>query len=101
MMQALSKAVLDLPVGEIEAAAQRRAVTAADGARTVLTEGRRADPNFERDLQAKIANSRPMIEATMKAIASSLPAMMQSMGQMSKQLEKAAENMPRPNYPKQ
>ena len=101
MMQALSKAFVNLPVGEIEAAAEGRAVTAADRGRTVLSEGRKNNPNFERDLQAQIANSRPMIESSMKALAASLPAMMQGMGQMSKELEKAVENMPRPNYPKQ
>jgi hypothetical protein len=100
MMQALSKAILNLPIGEVEADAEGRPVTAADRGKTVLTEGRKDNPNFERDLQAGLANSKPMIESSMKALAASLPAMMQSMATMSKELEKAAENMPRPNYPK-
>ena len=101
MMQAMSKAFLNLPVGEIEAAAEGRAPTEADRRKTVLSEGRKDDPAFERDVQAMVANSRPMIEGSMKALAASLPAMIQGMTQMSKELEKAAENMPRPNYPKQ
>lgn len=100
-MQALSKAFLAMPIGEVEAAIEGRPVSAADRGKTVLSEGRKDDPNFERDLEAKLASSKPMIESSMKALAASLPAMMQGMARMSKELEKAAGNMPRPNYPKQ
>ena len=101
VMQALSKSFLDLPVGEVEAALEGRPATAADRKRTVRTEGRKDDPNFERNLQQQMANAQPMMRDAMKALVSALPAMMQSMGTAAKELEKATANMPSPNYPKQ
>jgi hypothetical protein len=100
MMQALSKAFLDLPVGELEAAAEGRAVTAADRKRTLREVGRRDNPDFEKELQAELAGSRATLQASMKALAAALPSMMKGLSDAGSELEKAAENMPRPNYPK-
>ena len=101
MMQAMSKAFLEIPVGEIEAAAEGRPATRADRRRTVRQIGRAEDPDFERDLQRQIANSKPMIEASMKALAAALPAMMKGLSEAGRELEKATANLPSPNYPKQ
>lgn len=101
MMQALSKAFLDLPVGELEAAAEGRAVTPADRNRTLREVGRRDNPDFERELQAELAGSRATLQASMKAVAVALPSMMKGLSEAARELEKAADNMPRPNYPKQ
>ncbi|MBA2466571.1 MAG: hypothetical protein H0V46_03085 [Sphingomonas sp.] len=100
MMQALSQAFLNLPVGEIEAAAAGRAVTPADKGRTVREVGRRDNPKFEQDLQRDLAASGPMMQASMKALATALPAMMKGMSDARRELEKAAANMPSPNYPR-
>ena len=101
MMQAMSKAFLEMPVGEIEAAAEGRPATRADRRRTVRQIGRAEDPNFERNLQRDLANSKPMIEASMKALAAALPAMMKGLSEAGRELEKATANLPSPNYPKQ
>ncbi len=100
MMQAMSKTFLNLPVGEVEAAMEGRKPTAADRRRTVRQAGREDDPNFERNFQQQLANSQPMMEASMKALVAALPAMMQGMGAAAKELEKATANMPSPTYPK-
>ena len=100
MMQSLSQAFLNLPVGEVEAAAQGRAVTPADRNRTLREVGRKDNPNFERDLQASLAGSRATMQASMKAFAAALPSMVKALGDAGREMEKAAENMPRPNYPK-
>jgi hypothetical protein len=100
MMQAMSKAFLELPVGEIEAAAEGRPATRADRRRTVRSVGRAEDPDFERNLQRDIANSKPMIEASMKAMAAALPAMMKGLSDAGRELDKATSNLPSPNYPK-
>ncbi len=100
VMQALSKSFLDLPVGEVEAAMAGRKPTSADRKRTVRQAGREDDPNFERNLQQQMANSQPLMEASMKALVAALPAMMQGMGAAAKELEKATANMPSPTYPK-
>jgi hypothetical protein len=98
--QALSKAVLDLPVGEVQAAIERRKPTAGDRKLTVRDLGRREDPNFERNLRQQMAQAKPMVEQSMKALADALPSMMQGLQQAQKSLERAAANMPQPGYPK-
>ena len=100
MMQALSKSFLNLPIGEIEAAAEGRPATRADRRRTVREAGRAEDPNFERDFQRQITNSKPMIEASMKALAAAMPAMMKGLSEAGRELEKGTANLPSPNYPK-
>ncbi|HEX6072452.1 MAG TPA: hypothetical protein VFY95_05535 [Sphingomicrobium sp.] len=100
MMQALSKAVLDLPVGDVQAAVEGRKPTAAERRLTVRDLGRRDDPNFDRDLQRRIADTKPMIQAGMKAVSEALPAIVRSMDEAGKALERAAANMPDPTYPK-
>jgi hypothetical protein len=100
MLQALSGAFLNMPVGEIEAAAAGRAVTPADRSRTLREVGRRDNPNFEQDLQRDLAASGPMLRASMNAMAAALPAMMKGMGEAARELDKATANMPSPNYPK-
>ena len=100
MMQALSQAFLNLPVGEVEAAAEGRAVTRADRNRTLREVGRRDNPNFEQDLQRELAGSRGIMRASMKAMAAALPSMMKGMTDAARELEKATENMPRPVEPK-
>ncbi|HEU5286659.1 MAG TPA: hypothetical protein VFU20_09190, partial [Sphingomicrobium sp.] len=101
MMEALSKAFLELPVGEIEAAAEGRPATRADRRRTVRELGRKDDPQFERNLERQLADSRVAMQAGMKALAAALPAMIKGQSEASRELEKATANLPSPNYPKQ
>jgi hypothetical protein len=95
-MQAMSRAFLDLPVGEIEAAVEGRPPTPADRNRTLRSE----DPNLDREVQTQIARARPMIRQSMKAISDALPAVMKSLHDARESIERAAANMPDPNYPK-
>ena len=95
-MQAMSRAFLDLPVGEIEAAVEGRPPTPADRNRTLRSE----DPNLDHKVQTQIAQARPMIRQSMKAISDAMPAMMKSLHEAKEALERAAANMPDPNYPK-
>ena len=95
-MQAMSRAFLDLPVGEIEAAVEGRPPTPADRNRTLRSE----NPNLDREVQAQIAQARPMIRQSMKAISDALPAVMKSLHDARESIERAAANMPDPNYPK-
>lgn len=99
-MQALSRALMDLKVGEVEAALEGRAVTDADKRRTIRETGRAGDPNFEANLQQQLAAAQPAIDASMKALAAALPAMMKSMESASQALDRATANLPSPNYPK-
>jgi hypothetical protein len=95
-MQAMSKAFLDMPVGEVQAAVEGRKPTPADRQRTV----RDIEPNVDVELQAQMAEARPMIRQSTKALSDALPAMMKSLHEAQKSLERAAANMPDPTYPK-
>ena len=99
-MQVLSRAFLNLPVGEVQAAMEGREATPSEKKLTVRDLGRRDNPNFERDLNRQIAQSRPMIEHSMKALADAMPAIMQSVSEAGRKLERAATNLPDPTYPK-
>jgi hypothetical protein len=95
-MQAISDAFLDLPVGEVQAAVEGRPPTPADKRLTV----RHLDPELDRNLERKIAEARPRIQASMRALATALPQVMQSLHQAREAIQRAAANMPDPNYPK-
>jgi hypothetical protein len=99
-MQALSKAFLNMPAGEVQAAVEGRQPTAKEKKQTVRDMGRAHNPNFDRDVQQQMANARPMIEQSMKALVSALPTLMQGMGAMEQSLERAVSNLPDPTYPK-
>jgi hypothetical protein len=100
VMQALSKAFLDLPVGQVQAAVEGRQPTSAERRMTVRDMARRDDPNFDRKFQRQIAQTGPMMRQSMKALSDALPAMMQGLQQASQAIERAAANMPDPTYPK-
>lgn len=96
MNKALAKALLDVPVGEIEAAAQGRAPTEADRRRAVRDVARLS----ERDIERKIAEARPQVQAAMQAFARSLPAMTRALSEAANAVERAAANVPQPGYPR-
>ena len=87
-------------MGELQAAVEGREATAADKKLTVRDLARRGDPGFEQFRQ-QMVEVRPKIEQSMKAIADALPAMKQGLEQAQRSLERAAANMPQPDYPKQ
>jgi len=99
-MQGLSQAMLDLKVGEVQAALEGRKATLAEKKLTVRDLGRRDDPNFDRNVQRQVAQVRPIMRQSMKALSVALPAMMHGLQQASDAIERAAANMPDPNYPK-
>ena len=99
VVQALSNAVLDLPVGQLQAAAEGRPVTPADRNMTVRDIARRDNPNFDRDFHQKVAQAGPMVRQSMQAMSKALPEMMDGLKHARKALERAAANMPDPNYP--
>lgn len=96
VMVAMSKAFMNMPVGEVEAAVQGRQPTPADKRRTVQSETGMS----EQQLQQKIEDTRPQIEAGMRAMAAALPAIMKGFSDAQREIERATANVPRPDYPK-
>ena len=99
VVQALSTAVLDVPVGQLQAAIEGRPATPADRNTTVRDIARRDDPNFDRDFHQKVAQAGPIVRQSMQALSQALPEMLQGLQHAQKALERAAANMPDPNYP--
>ena len=96
----LSDALLNMPVGELQAAMEGRKPTRVEKRTTVRDLGRKDDPNFERNLKADLANSGETMKAGMRAMSAALPAMMEGMKKMADEMEKATANLPSPTYPK-
>ena len=96
----LGDALLNMPVGELQAAMEGRKPTRAERRTTVRDLGRKDDPNFERNLKADLANSGETMKAGMRAMSTALPAMMEGMKKMADEMEKATANLPSPVYPK-
>jgi len=97
--QAVSDAFLNIPVGDLKAAAEGRRATPYEKRMTVGDLARRDDPDFDRKLHQQIAEARPMVRQSMKALNESLPAVMQSLEQARRSLERALANLPDPTYP--
>ncbi len=95
-LEALSKSMLDLPIGEVQAAVEGREATAADRRRTVRSETGMSEPELKQQIEA----ARPQMRAAMKAMASALPAMLKGLSEAGRELEKATANLPQPGYPR-
>ena len=98
MAGVLTRSLMDMPVGELEAAVQGRPVTDADKAKRVRDSI--GGPDAEQRVQAEVAQSGRQMQAMSKALVASLPALMAALDQAQRQLERAAANIPDPTYPK-
>lgn len=97
MAGALSRALMDVRVGEIQAAAEGRDPTGADRRRTVrdMAGGRTID----RDIERQVAAAAPAMQRGMQAMARALPSMMATMDEVAAEVERATANLPQPGYP--
>jgi hypothetical protein len=98
MAGVLTKSLMDMPVGEIEAAIEGRPATPADKAKRVRDEI--GGPAAEQQVQAEVAQSGRQMQAMTKALVSSLPAIMGALSQAQRELERATANLPDPTYPR-
>ena len=94
----LTKSLMDLPVGEVEAAIQGRPATPADRARRVRDEVN--DPYLEQRDAAEAAQSGRTMQAATKALVASLPAIMGALDRVQDEVERAVANIPDPTYPR-
>ena len=103
MLASMTKAMMDMPIGGLQAAAEGREATAEEKRRTVRDMAGR-DPDFERKVETQVAQAVPRMQAGMKAMASSLPGMMKALEKAAEEMEgsldRATANLPQPGYPK-
>ncbi len=97
MAGALSKALMDMEVGEIAAAAEGREASAAEKKRTVRDLTGPIDPGA---VERQVAAATPAMQRSMAALMNALPAMMAAMEGAIGEIDRAAANLPQPGYPK-
>lgn len=100
MAGALSRALLDLNVGEVQAAVEGRPATEADRRRTLRDMAARGDPDIERKIERQTATSGAAIQAGARAMAAALPAIMESIDRAAAEIDRATANLPQPGYPR-
>ena len=100
MAGALSRALLDLNVGEVQAAIEGRPATPADRKRTVRDMAAGGNPEIERRIERQAAQSGAAIQAGAKAMAAALPAIIESVERAATEIDRATANLPTPGYPK-
>ena len=98
MAGALTRALMDMPVGELEAAAKGRDPTVADRGKRVrdMVGG----PDAERKVEVQVARSGRQMQAMGKALSDSLPSIMAALDQVESNLDRVTANIPDPTYPR-
>ena len=94
----LTRSLMNLPVGEVEAAIEGRVPTRADRQRTVRDSI--GDPYLDQRIAAEAAASGRTIQAASRALASSLPSILQAVEGARGEIERAIGNLPSPAYPR-
>ena len=95
---AVTRSLMNVPVGELEAAIEGRPATRADRARTVGDSI--GDPYVEQRIADQAAQSGRTMQAAGQALAASLPAIMGAIDQAKGEIERAIGNFPDPTYPR-
>jgi hypothetical protein len=99
-MQSLSRALLDMKVGGVQAAIEGRKPTRTERNLAVRDLGRRNDPNFDRNIEQQIASARPKLEQSVRALNEALPEITHDLQNAQRSIERAMSNLPDPNYPR-
>jgi hypothetical protein len=99
---AVTRSLMNLPVGEVEAAIEGRPATRADRQRTMRdTIG---DPYLDQRIADEAATSgrtvQAVSQAATRALAASLPAILQAVEGARADIEHAVGNLPDPTYPR-
>ena len=98
MMGAVTRSLMDLPIGEMEAAIQGRPATPADKAKRVRDSVN--DPYLEQRIAAEAASSGRTMQASMKAMAAAMPAISRALSEAATEIERATADLPQPGYPR-
>jgi hypothetical protein len=99
-VQALSRALMNVRVGEVQAAIQGREASPRERNMTVGDLARQKDPDFDRHLQQQVASMGPQLQRSVATVNRALPAMKHALDDAQQSLDRALANMPDPTYPK-
>jgi hypothetical protein len=96
----LSRALMNIRIGEVRAALEGRDATPRERNMTVGDYARRNDPDFDRNLHQQIASVEPQVQRGVRAVNHALPAVSQAIDDAERAVDRAIANMPDPTYPR-
>ena len=99
-LQQLTQALMNVRIGEARAALEGRDATPRERNQTIGDLARRDDPNFDRHMHQQIASVEPQVQQGVRAVNRALPAIMQSLDDAERAIDRAVANMPDPTYPR-
>jgi hypothetical protein len=95
---ALTRSLMDVRMGEVEAAIEGRPATRADRERTLRDQIGGA--GAERRVEQQAAASGRAMQAVTRAVAGSLPAILSAIQGAAGEIDRATANLPSPTYPR-
>ena len=99
-LQQLTHALMNVRIGEARAALEGRDATPRERNQTIGDLARRDDPDFERRMHQQIASIEPQAQRGVQAVNRALPAIMQSLDDAERAVDRAVANLPDPTYPR-
>ena len=99
-LQQLTHALMNVRVGEARAALEGRDASPRERNQTIGDLARRDDPNFERHMHQQIAAIEPQAQRGVQTVNRALPAIMQSLDDAERAIDRAVANLPDPTYPR-
>jgi len=99
-LESLTQALMTVRIGEAKAALEGREATPRERNMTVGDYARREDPDFDRHIHQQIATIEPQVQRGVQAMNRALPALMQSLDDAQRAVDRALANMPDPTYPR-
>ena len=96
----LSRALMNVRIGEAKAALEGRDATPRERNMTVGDYARRNDPKFDRNLHRQIASVEPQVQRGVQSVNRALPSLMQALDDAERAIDRAVANMPDPTYPR-
>ena len=100
MAGAMAHAVMNMPVGEMEAAIENRPVTPADRNRRVRDVARADDRAVVDQVASNTAATGRAMQAATRSLVAALPAIMGAVKNAEAEIERATANLPDPSYPR-
>src|SRR5581483_10042040 len=88
-LQQISTALLNIRVGDMQAALEGREASPRERNETVGDIVRKKDPNFDRDVQREVATVGPKIQRSMQALNRALPEVIRSVDDAKRSLKRA------------
>ena len=96
----LTHALMNVRIGEARAALEGRDASPRERNQTIGDLARRDDPDFERRMHQQIASIEPQAQRGVQAVNRALPAIMQSLDDAERAVDRAVANLPDPTYPR-